>query len=210
MKPRLLGPLLALVLGACGNEPPSTGDTDFAILAQAAEGYSQAVPGRVPEFPADHGAHPDFRIEWWYLTANLADDEGRAYGAQWTLFRTAVRPPGSEPTSNAWQSDQVYMAHFALTWPQGHRGFQRYARGGDHAGEAQAAVRAQPFAAWLDHCSLHSMSPPLMKAMAAATPGAEYVEIPNAGHVPNINRPEAFNTALAAFLEKRAPNFTGQ
>ena len=156
MKPRLLGPLLALVLGACGNEPPSTGDTDFAILAQAAEGYSQAVPGRVLEFPADHGAHPDFRIEWWYLTANLADDEGRAYGAQWTLFRTAVRPPGSEPTSNAWQSDQVYMAHFALTWPQGHRGFQRYARGGDHAGEAQAAVSAQPFAAWLDDWSLHS------------------------------------------------------
>jgi 3-oxoadipate enol-lactonase len=37
--------------------------------------------------------------------------------------------------------------------------------------------------------------------MAAATPGAEYVEIPNAGHVPNINRPEAFNAALAAFLE---------
>ena len=43
--------------------------------------------------------------------------------------------------------------------------------------------------------------PEVMKAMAAATPGAEYVEIANAGHVPNINRPEAFNAALAAFLE---------
>lgn len=43
--------------------------------------------------------------------------------------------------------------------------------------------------------------PEVMKAMAAATPGAHYVEIENAGHVPNINRPEAFNAALAKFLE---------
>jgi 3-oxoadipate enol-lactonase len=43
--------------------------------------------------------------------------------------------------------------------------------------------------------------PDVMKAMKAATPGAAYVEIPAAGHVPNINRPEAFNAALAQFLE---------
>ena len=158
MIPRLLAAVLALGLGACGGEAPSTAGTDFAILAQAAEGYSQAEPGRRLEFPADHGAHPDFRIEWWYLTTNLVDDQGRDYGAQWTLFRTAVRPPGSEPPRNAWQSGQVYMAHFGLTWPQGHRGFQRYARGGDHGGEAQAAVRAQPFAAWLDDWTLRSTS----------------------------------------------------
>jgi len=156
MNPRPLALLLTVVLAACGAEAPPSPDADFAILAQAAEGYSQARPGRALEFPADHGAHPDFRIEWWYLTANLVDDRGRDYGAQWTLFRTAVRPPGTEPMHNAWQSGQVYMAHFALTWPDGHRGFQRYARGGDHAGAAQAAVRAQPFAAWLDDWTLRS------------------------------------------------------
>lgn len=43
--------------------------------------------------------------------------------------------------------------------------------------------------------------PEVMKAMAAATPGAAYVEIPNAGHVPNINRPQEFNAALSDFLE---------
>ena len=48
------------------------------------------VPGRTFAFPADHGPHPEFRIEWWYVTANLGDASGAAYGAQWTLFRQAI------------------------------------------------------------------------------------------------------------------------
>ena len=48
------------------------------------------VPGRTFAFPADHGPHPEFRIEWWYVTANLKDASGAAYGAQWTLFRQAI------------------------------------------------------------------------------------------------------------------------
>ena len=35
------------------------------------------VPGRTFAFPADHGPHPEFRIEWWYVTANLADAQWR-------------------------------------------------------------------------------------------------------------------------------------
>lgn len=156
MNARITSCILAVLLSACGSEDRGEGGQDFAILAQAAEGYTQAMPGRRIGFPADHGAHPDYRIEWWYLTANLQDAQGRPHGAQWTLFRTAVRPPGEPAAQNPWQSGQVYMAHFALTWPGGHRGFQRYARGGDHGGEAQAAVRAAPFAAWLDDWSLAS------------------------------------------------------
>jgi 3-oxoadipate enol-lactonase len=40
-----------------------------------------------------------------------------------------------------------------------------------------------------------------MQQMAKVTPGARYVEIPDAGHVANINQPEAFNSALADFLD---------
>lgn len=43
-------------------------------------------------------------------------------------------------------------------------------------------------------------SPETMQAMAAATPGARYVTVPNARHVANVNRPEAFNAAIAEFL----------
>lgn len=40
----------------------------------------------------------------------------------------------------------------------------------------------------------------VMQEMAKATPGSKYVEIPRAGHVANINQPEAFNAAVAEYL----------
>ena len=142
--------------GACGRSPQPAASADIAVLAQAAEGFAQAAEGRALAFPRDHGAHSDYRIEWWYLTANLQDAQGEPYGAQWTLFRIAVQPPGSRETGNAWHSDQVFMGHFAITWPDGHQAYQRYARGGSHEGESRAGVTAQPFSAWLDDWTLHS------------------------------------------------------
>jgi predicted secreted hydrolase len=142
--------------GACDRTPQQLASTDLTVLAQAAEGYAQAAEGRALAFPRDHGAHTDYRIEWWYLTANLQDARGEPYGVQWTLFRIAVQPPGSRETGNAWQSDQVFMGHFAITWPDGHQAWQRYARGGNHDGESRAGVTAQPFSAWLDDWTLHS------------------------------------------------------
>src|SRR6478736_9665525 len=64
----------------------------FAGLGESAQGFAPVVPGKTFAFPADHGPHPQFRIEWWYVTANLRDSTGAAYGAQWTLFRQATRP----------------------------------------------------------------------------------------------------------------------
>ena len=115
----LLGALL-LLTGGC--EPAGTSDRDsgLAVLAQAADNYAQAQPGRALVFPRDHGAHPDYRIEWWYLTANLHDAAGESYGAQWTLFRLAVGAPGSPGPRGITQNNQVYMAHMAMTTPAGH------------------------------------------------------------------------------------------
>lgn len=42
--------------------------------------------------------------------------------------------------------------------------------------------------------------PDEMREMARVTPDSRYVEIPKAGHVANINRPEAFNAAVSDFL----------
>lgn len=80
------------------------------------------------EFPRDHGKHPDYRSEWWYLTMNLRGNDGRLFGVQFTLFRQAflAAPEGSSP----WQSGQAYLAHFALTDVQedAHYSDQRFAR----------------------------------------------------------------------------------
>ncbi len=141
---------------SCGPSDPPVQASDLAVLAQYAEGYAQARPGQALIFPRDHGPHPDYRIEWWYLTANLKDQAGNPYGAQWTLFRLAVQPPGTHELKNAWQSDQVFMAHFAITTAEDHVSFQRYSRGGEHQGISRAGVKARPFSAWLDDWALQS------------------------------------------------------
>lgn len=147
---------LLLITSGCGPAESPLQSSGLDVLAQEADGYAQAEPGRPLNFPADHGAHPDYRIEWWYLTANLHDQEGQRYGAQWTLFRLAVQPPSKPDNGVTSQNNQVYMAHMAITTPDDHLSFQRYARGGESEDVSRAGVTAEPFFAWLDDWSLRS------------------------------------------------------
>lgn len=114
----------------------------FAGLGTGAGDFARPDPGRVLQFPADHGAHPEFRIEWWYLTANLTGPDGTPYGLQWTLFRSALAPRDGQ----GWDTPQLWMGHAAVTTPQAHFVTERLARGGI----GQAGVQAAPFAAWID------------------------------------------------------------
>jgi len=114
----------------------------FAGLGEDAEGFAIPQPGDVFDFPKDHGPHPEYRIEWWYLTANLLGADGRDYGVQWTLFRSAREPRSTE----TWKSPQTWMGHAALTTPEAHFAAERFARGGS----GQAGAQAEPFAAWID------------------------------------------------------------
>lgn len=114
----------------------------FAGLGTDAEGFAVPRPDPVFDFPADHGPHPDFRIEWWYLTANLTAEDGTDYGLQWTLFRSALAPGEAA----GWNSPQVWFAHAAVTTPEAHHVAERFARGGI----GQAGVSAAPFDAWID------------------------------------------------------------
>jgi predicted secreted hydrolase len=115
----------------------------FAGLGESSSGFEAVVPGRAFSFPADHGPHPAFRIEWWYVTANLVDANGTAYGAQWTLFRQAV---ASGAPQQGWANQQIWMGHAAVTRADTHRYAQTFARGGI----GQAGVEASPFHAWID------------------------------------------------------------
>ncbi|CCE09889.1 conserved exported hypothetical protein [Bradyrhizobium sp. STM 3843] len=115
----------------------------FAGLSEDADGFAQVLPGKDFVFPADHGPHPDFRIEWWYVTANLTDVAGNAYGLQWTLFRQAARPG---PQGEGFANQQLWMAHAAATRADSHRTAEKFARGG----VGQAGVVDKPFQAWID------------------------------------------------------------
>ncbi|MFT5578389.1 MAG: putative secreted hydrolase [Paraglaciecola psychrophila] len=117
------------------------------------EGFQRALKPRPFVFPRDHGSHPNFRNEWWYVTGNVADNQGQFYGYQLTFFRTATQPPldHSAPRSN-WALGDVWMAHVALTDIAGdkHYSQQRISR----AGPGLAGVQPSPFKVWLEDWSL--------------------------------------------------------
>jgi predicted secreted hydrolase len=115
----------------------------FAGLGMSGKGFAPVVPGKKLVFPDDHGPHPDFRIEWWYVTANLTDAAGSAYGAQWTLFRQAMAP-GAQ--AEGWANQQIWMGNAAVTRADTHRFSETFARGG----VGQAGAEASPFHAWID------------------------------------------------------------
>ena len=138
----LLGLVAALTVAA-----PAALAQGFAGLGSTADGFALPDPATRFSFPEDHGPHPDFRIEWWYLTANLTGADGAEYGIQWTLFRNALAHGGAP-------EDQVWMAHAAVSAPEGHLIAERFARGG----LGQAGVTAEPFDAWLDEWRLSGPS----------------------------------------------------
>ncbi len=86
-----------------------------AVAAPATTPYPVVRPGIVLRFPADHGAHPAFRTEWWYVTGWLRTDAGENLGFQVTFFRT--RPPVGDANPSRFAARQVLFAHAALSDP---------------------------------------------------------------------------------------------
>jgi predicted secreted hydrolase len=100
---------------------PAPGLAAAAFLALAAlspaqgakDGWPIPQPGHAFHFPADHGSHPEFRIEWWYVTGHLFTAERRRFGFQATFFRSAG--PRLAATDADFGRDQVFLAHMAVT-----------------------------------------------------------------------------------------------
>ncbi len=84
-----------------------------------ADGYAVPQPGRYFVFPRDHGSHPEFAIEWWYITGHLTAADQSQFGFQATFFRRALVPPGltNASSSASFGSSQIYLAHMALVNP---------------------------------------------------------------------------------------------
>ena len=85
----------------------------ISIAAPTATAYPVVRPGITLRFPADHGAHPQFRTEWWYVTGWLRTGSGKDLGFQVTFFRT--RPLTNEGNPSRFAARQVLFAHAALS-----------------------------------------------------------------------------------------------
>lgn len=93
--------------------------TASPVIGEEAENYLSVTCPCNLEFPRDHGAHPGYRTEWWYYNGNLASAQGDPYGFQLTFFRSQISPPGAVQNwprhPSAWRTQQVYLAHAAVS-----------------------------------------------------------------------------------------------
>jgi predicted secreted hydrolase len=128
----------------------------FSGMGAEAPGFEAPKRGAPIVFPKDHGPHPTFRTEWWYVTANLHGADGKDYGVQWTLFRHALEPGAA----TGWDNRTVYMAHAAATSADAHLFAQTAARGGI----GQAGIEASPFRAFIDDWSFAAKDADFTKA----------------------------------------------
>ena len=151
----ILGALASLAAGAA--PPPDPG----VLPAGAAPGFAQAGTPRAFVFPRDHGPHPEFRQEWWYLTGNLDGAGGERFGFELTFFRFALVPPvpeeaaaqgGAPAATSAWRAREIYMAHFAVTDVAAGR--FRYAQQLERGALGLAGAEAAPLHVWVDDWTL--------------------------------------------------------
>lgn len=98
--------LAALVLAA-----------NLGLPAATSGGFANARLPWTFAFPRDHGAHPEFRSEWWYFTGHLTAADGRTFGYELTFFRYGLRPGDPAPPrgSSRWRGHEIYPVHLALT-----------------------------------------------------------------------------------------------
>jgi predicted secreted hydrolase len=78
--------------------------------------YAPVEPGVALLFPRDHGSHPAYRTEWWYITGWVQDERGNPLGIQVTFFRN--RPLLQEDNPSSFAPRQLLFAHAAVADPR--------------------------------------------------------------------------------------------
>ena len=151
MKRLIMIAVVLSLLSGCESKHEEVKDEGISLSKAMGEtsdsSFSKAFEMRKFVFPDDHGPHPDFRTEWWYFTGNLTSDDGKKFGYQFTVFRTALTGIPKERTS-AWSSDQIYMSHFTVTDISGDKFYfeERFSRNGNEL----AGAKISPFKVWLE------------------------------------------------------------
>ena len=143
--------VILVVFNTLKTDEPLLQSTLLAPTPGDTSGFTRAEAPAPLTFPTDQGPHPDYLTEWWYYTGNLDTPDGQHFGFQLTIFRRALVPANErvEARKSAWATDQVYLAHFALTDATGKQyyNFERYSRGAANLAGAQAV----PYRVWLEN-----------------------------------------------------------
>ncbi len=158
---RIVAPLALALIGVARAAGPLP---DLGVLGGGArtEGFAQVLEPREFAFPRDHGPHPEYRQEWWYVTGNLDSATGERFGFELTFFRFGLAPrvsesgPAPQGDESHWRSRQIYMAHFAIT-DVGRKQF-RFAQKLSRGAVGLAGAEAPPLRVWVDDWSLGAVA----------------------------------------------------
>ena len=160
---------VCFTLNACTENPKDENETlgtstpnGFFGNMQSSDSFTPVQRDYIVELPRDHKSHPNFQLEWWYLTFVLSAEDGQEFGLQYTLFRfnTELDAPQSTKANaensaevNAnnhiaknWSNGQQWMGHASLHTAEQHYFEERFASGG----VGNAYVNQQPFTTVID------------------------------------------------------------
>lgn len=137
------------------------------VASLGAVSWREAAPGYTFAFPRDHASHPDFKIEWWYYTGNVAATDGRRFGYQITFFRVGVDPAPANPSR--WAIRDLFMTHLAVSDPSGRR--YRYGERLSRGGPGLAGADVDRYRVWNDDwiASLDAQGRHLLRASDKGT-----------------------------------------
>ena len=124
-----------------------------AVVANASDGWNRVTGPPELELPRDHGAHPDFRTEWWYVTGLVRDEDGRRYGFQITFFRNGLAPGAAPADGSSLRARQIVAAHLAIADIDAGR--FHHAERLRRAGLGLAGFSDTGLEVWLDNWKMH-------------------------------------------------------
>ncbi len=141
-------PLLACLLAGILLAIPASSPATVPAEPPSPGVYRHPVPGYVYRFPHDHGAHEEFRTEWWYYTGHLSTKSGRRFGYQLTFFRRGVAQEAARENPSRWAIRHLYLAHAAVTDLD--RSRFSYAEKLSRAGLGKAGAEHGRLRVWID------------------------------------------------------------
>ena len=124
------------------------------LAADPAEEFRVATEGYRYTFPPDHGAHEEFRTEWWYYTGHVTAKNGRPFGYQLTFFRRGMPRDQTKTLPSQWAVTHLYLAHFVVSDLS--KGQFHYAEKMSRAGLGKAGAVRDRLHVWIDRWSVES------------------------------------------------------
>ena len=84
----------------------------FSLGAASAGEFREISPDYMLKFPNDFNYKEGYRVQWWYFTGHLFDQEGHEYGFELTFFVVGVQ---TRAYKSKFGVDNIFISHFALT-----------------------------------------------------------------------------------------------